>query len=230
MPAESDAQRNLNAQGLATRKLLLDTAGRLFALRGYSGTYLRDLASESGVGLSSIIYHFQSKHNLYLETIRHFVIDTADLNRLFEPLRHLNYDDPQAIADTFRDITRMFLEVCHGPNHTPYVTELYARIMVGSDQEALGMLLTCFVEVQQLLPAVIGRIRPDWDARQVGFWMQLFWSQLQYTVMGKRLVLFDMQLGESFPPEFLDESAWQFTRNCMLPLGLPEPTRNAEKQ
>ena len=53
-----------------TRQALLDAAERLFSSRGYAAVGTREIAEQAGVNLASIKYHFGSKHDLYLETVR----------------------------------------------------------------------------------------------------------------------------------------------------------------
>ncbi len=214
-----------NVQGRATRAAVLEAAGALFASRGCAATSVRQIAEAAGVGLSLVMYHFQSKEKLFLETIGHFIVERAQLDRHFTVFDDLDYTNHQAVADAIRDAVRSFLEACHGPTRTPHVTGLYVRIIVEGDPAAQGMLLQCFASVQQKLPQILRGIRPDITETDIAFWLQLFWSQLQYTVMGEKLILYDMQLGDHMPPEFLDESAWRFAYFCGLPLGLPEPTR-----
>lgn len=223
---DNGRERVLNAQGVATQRIILDAAGKIFAHEGYAGACIRAISEESGVGLSSIVYHFKSKKNLYLQTIHHFVIEKSNLNQLFTPLVTLDENsNPQEIADALRDTIHSFLGVCHGPARAEHMTELYTHILSDGDPEALAMLLECFVDVQQFFPVLLRRYRPALSDEEIAFWMQLFWSQLQYTVMGRALVLHDMRLGDSYPEVFLDASAWYFARNCCLPLDLPEPTR-----
>jgi AcrR family transcriptional regulator len=47
-----------------TKRKILDTAERLFASQGYSGTSLRSIISAAGVNLAAIHYHFKSKESL----------------------------------------------------------------------------------------------------------------------------------------------------------------------
>ena len=216
-----------NAQGIATRQAIVVEAGRIFAERGYEGASMRDIAEGSGAALSSLVYHFKTKKNLYLAAIQHYVIAESKLDHHFRFFHDLNYDDHQAVVDAIRDSIRSFLEACHGPSANEITLALYRRIMVESDVEALMMLLECFVPVQQLLPQVIARIRPDFTEVDIGFWVQMYWSLLQYTVMGKKLILYDMQLGDEYPTAYLDEASWRFAQYCAAPLGLPEPTRYA---
>lgn len=48
-----------------TREVILDTAERLFAVRGVDGVALRDLAHEMGLTAPSLYNHFPSKQALY---------------------------------------------------------------------------------------------------------------------------------------------------------------------
>jgi len=50
-----------------TKKLILDTAYKLFAQRGYANTTMRLLAEEAGVGLGTIFKHFPDKPSLLVE-------------------------------------------------------------------------------------------------------------------------------------------------------------------
>ncbi|NLF32001.1 MAG: TetR/AcrR family transcriptional regulator [Planctomycetes bacterium] len=219
-----DKGRRPNVQGEQTRRTVLEVAGQVFAEKGYDGAGFRDIAARSGVGLSSIMYHFGSKQGLYLETIRHCVVDHFELDRHFEVFDALDYGDAQAVADALRTAIRSFLGACHSGPNCDTIMALYARIMVGNNLEALAMLLQCFEGVQRKLPAVARRIRPDWNDTQIAFWVQAFWAQLQYTVMGKKLVLYDMKLGTSYPESFLDRCADYLAWYAALPLGLPAPS------
>lgn len=53
-----------------TRELLLETAERLFAEQGYDGVGIREIVAAAGANLAAIKYHFGSKRDLYLETVR----------------------------------------------------------------------------------------------------------------------------------------------------------------
>ncbi len=213
-----------NVQGVRTREDILKAAGALFARKGFAETSVRDLARESGAGLSTIIYHFNSKENLYLETIRHFTLEMGRLNAHFEPLFAVDVNQPQLVADTLYATIYSFLNACHGENKVEHLIGLYTRLMTERNPTALKMLVDCFADVQQRLPELFSRIRPDFDQVQIGFMQQLLWSLLQYTVVSKQLVLYDMGIeGDDYPAEYLVLAARQFTLYCCLPLGLPAP-------
>jgi len=66
---------------LSSREKILEVAEARFAQRGYAGVGLRELASQAGLGKSSLFHHFPSKATLYLA-----VLDRV-LLRLEERLR-----------------------------------------------------------------------------------------------------------------------------------------------
>jgi AcrR family transcriptional regulator len=52
-----------------TKEKIIAVASELFSRFGYVGTSIRDIASQSGVNVASINYHFGSKGNLYWATV-----------------------------------------------------------------------------------------------------------------------------------------------------------------
>lgn len=61
--------RSRSTRSDTTRTLMLDTAERLFALQGYAGTGVRQIADEAGVNLGAIHYHWGSKEALCREAL-----------------------------------------------------------------------------------------------------------------------------------------------------------------
>ncbi|MFG1499898.1 helix-turn-helix domain-containing protein [Halobacteriovorax sp. XZX-3] len=61
-----------------TRDLILATASRLFADRGYDNTSIRDIAKEADANVSAINYHFKSKAGLYAEVLNENVLRMRD--------------------------------------------------------------------------------------------------------------------------------------------------------
>lgn len=54
-----------------TRQQLLDTAGPLFAERGFRATTVREICDAARANQAAINYHFRDKENLYIECVRH---------------------------------------------------------------------------------------------------------------------------------------------------------------
>lgn len=72
MPKTTHRQR----QKENTRKLILNTAYKLFAEKGYADTTMRLLAKEAGVGLGTICKHFPDKPSLLVDAYQ------GDLGRI----------------------------------------------------------------------------------------------------------------------------------------------------
>jgi len=77
--------RASRADGEATRARLLESAGRLFAARGFAETTGKEIAADAAADLASINYHFGSRAGLYMavlaEAHRRFV-SLSDLSAL----------------------------------------------------------------------------------------------------------------------------------------------------
>ncbi|ABE48441.1 transcriptional regulator, TetR family [Methylobacillus flagellatus KT] len=59
------AVREIRSDGLATRKQLLQSAGEVFAERGYSDTTSKEICERANATVGSVNYHFGSKAGLY---------------------------------------------------------------------------------------------------------------------------------------------------------------------
>src|SRR5438445_461215 len=57
-----------------TRQRLLDAAGPIFAEKGCQTASVRDITDRAGVNVSAVNYYFRSKEQLYLETVRPFIV------------------------------------------------------------------------------------------------------------------------------------------------------------
>ena len=77
------------------RERILREAERLFALHGFHGASMRDIAKAAQVGLSVVVYHFETKQNLYRALFeRHKGLFEA---RLAELRAITNYDALDAV-------------------------------------------------------------------------------------------------------------------------------------
>ena len=62
-------RRAPRADGLATRREILDAAGRLYAEKGYSRTTSKEICVRAGTNMAAVNYHFGSKARLYDEVL-----------------------------------------------------------------------------------------------------------------------------------------------------------------
>lgn len=84
-----------------TRERLLQVALEQFAVRGYSGTSIRDLAAAAGIKESSVYKHFVSKQAIFDELLIWTQARYADAQRALG----LSPDSPAATATTLGRIT-----------------------------------------------------------------------------------------------------------------------------
>ena len=61
----------MQLRAVRTRAVILDAAARVFAHRGYEAAALSELIAESGLTKGAFYFHFSSKQDLALETMRH---------------------------------------------------------------------------------------------------------------------------------------------------------------
>ncbi|GIO29148.1 MULTISPECIES: TetR/AcrR family transcriptional regulator [Paenibacillus] len=85
--------------GKDVKTVILQAAKKLFALKGFEGTTVRQICDEAGVSLALVSYHFGGKENVFYA--------------LFEPLRHyfakMHYDLADPVAD-LREFIEKFVD------------------------------------------------------------------------------------------------------------------------
>jgi AcrR family transcriptional regulator len=73
----------LSPEQKSTSNILLETAGKIFAKKGFAGTSIRDIATTANVNIAAVNYHFKTKENLYAEVFRY------NWNKLDENIKKL---------------------------------------------------------------------------------------------------------------------------------------------
>lgn len=79
-----------------SRRMILDTAARLFRERGYAATSMRDIAGACGIKAGSLYYHFAAKDDIVGEVLQAGVQKTFDQVR--EATAALPEDAPAAVV------------------------------------------------------------------------------------------------------------------------------------
>jgi len=152
----------------STRKCILDTAERLFALHGYHHTSLRKITGEAGVNLAAVNYHFGSKEAL-LEAI--FEYHLVPLNRIrqdnLEAVRERSHQQqkPMEVADILRAFIEPTLRYRDSSSKTRYFIALVGQSMTETDDtvrriflrhlKPLGFLL------YEILKEALPRLEPE---------------------------------------------------------------------
>lgn len=86
----------------STKEALLTAAKKIFALKGYSGATVKEVADEAGVNVSLVSYHYNGKENLFRACV-----EAYGMRRLSATEQFLK--EPQSVED-FRVRLTLFLE------------------------------------------------------------------------------------------------------------------------
>jgi AcrR family transcriptional regulator len=149
-----------DVQVKSKREKLLDTAEEFFFEKGYENVSVRELTSAAGVNVAAINYYFQSKENLYRESVRRRLSFVAD-DLISAMKREIYRDDPPDL--------RTILSV--------YINEYMGNILmvkeagrfietISRDMSEGGIITDILIEemvepVHIILKDAITRVRPD---------------------------------------------------------------------
>jgi AcrR family transcriptional regulator len=80
----------MNDLSLETKSKIMDAARVLFALQGFEGTSIREIASQADVNVASVNYHFTNKEKLFSEILRSGYLECSQTMR-----NYFNLESPQ---------------------------------------------------------------------------------------------------------------------------------------
>lgn len=120
----------MSGQVRHSRESVIRAAGKLFALRGYHGTSMKDLGDELGLLKSSIYSHISSKEDLLVEVVRR-------AERLFGDSAQRALDAPLGEADRLKALISGHLDVIldHRDEASTFLNE--ARALTEPYREAV---------------------------------------------------------------------------------------------
>lgn len=105
MAAQSNSRTSANSNApIDTRERILLEAERLFAMGGYDGVSMRQIAEACGVTKANIYYYFQDKERLYLEVLQ------ADMRELIQVLDQAARE-PGSARERIAGLTRSFWDL-----------------------------------------------------------------------------------------------------------------------
>ncbi|OYT72286.1 MAG: hypothetical protein CFK52_05555 [Chloracidobacterium sp. CP2_5A] len=158
-------RRRRAADGDADAKTrLLTVAERLFAERGFACTSVRDLATEAGVNIAAVNYHFRSKEELYLETLRYAMRRSKDITPRFARILRSaqRVGTPEAARQGIAQFIATFITRLYGQQgEFDYSPALMSHEML-HPTGALDIVVREFIEPRfEILKALIRLARPD---------------------------------------------------------------------
>lgn len=150
--------------------LILAAAEKQFALRGFAGATMRGIAQEAGVGVSLVVYHFETKERLYESVFlaRRHVIDERS-SRLALALQT---PGPDLVGDIVTAMVAPVLRLLDQPEYTWYVRLIF-RYLGEHDPERRESIEALFNPLAEQYIAALRTVLPD---KPTGFhrWAYLF--------------------------------------------------------
>lgn len=168
-----------------TKTRILDTAERLFGLKGFEATSLRDITAEAQVNLAAVNYHFQSKDSLL----------DAVIARRVEPVTRRRFEmlDAAGPNPTVEQILTAFLEPVLDIG-LECAVPLIGRILSSPNLFVDRVYKRHFVTVSERFRAAMLRVLPDSPTDNV-LWGLLFTVGAMTHMMALSQVLPDITDG-----------------------------------
>jgi AcrR family transcriptional regulator len=90
---------------ISTEEKLKEAARTVFTRKGYAATTVRDIAAEANINLALVNYYFRSKEKLF------DLIMTETIQKLFEKIRPIIYDESTTITEKMESIVDQYLDL-----------------------------------------------------------------------------------------------------------------------
>lgn len=147
-----------------TRQALLEAAERLFSTRGYADVGIREIAETAGANVAAISYHFGSKRELYVETVRIAMIRSGQT--AWKLLAEEEPNDPEAAAALLVRFVRRFINHMLPPQGVDPCGTLIIREGL-QPSEALGAVVQHNIQPNEAaMMRLIGAIAPQIDREE----------------------------------------------------------------
>jgi AcrR family transcriptional regulator len=209
-----------------TKDIILDTAEKLYADKGFTGTSLRAIMKTAGVNMASVHYHFGSKEALIEAVIRRrtgpiIAARLAGLDRL-EAASSAPLPAEKIVEAFLRPVAELFAS---DPADT-FLPRLLGRVVMEAGHELRDIITTTFGEMDRRFGAALKRALPDLDENAVYWRMHFMIGAMAFSIAvphphcTEDHMQFDIV---SDPNEFLDDLVQFVTHGMLAPR--PEPAR-----
>ncbi|MDR2512925.1 MAG: TetR/AcrR family transcriptional regulator [Puniceicoccales bacterium] len=212
-----------NIQGENTRIRILKGAARLFAQRGYDNVSIRDIAEKSYATPSLVMHHFGNKAALYRKMVTQYFENGNIFFRSAIPILKVDASDKQAAANAIAEAIHISFETWHGLNRIKFVDNLLIQVMLGRGSVEDALAVEWILPMKRVFEDFFMRIKPQMSPDELRARMEIFFSNIFYPAISRKLILSERTWSD-FSPEFL--LVWQksLSADFCLGLGLPLPT------
>lgn len=154
---------NKTEQNQDPRERLLDAAEKLFCLRGYEGTSIRDITAEAECNIAAVNYHFNGKDQLYQEMFRRRLVRNLGVHH--DTIERICSADNPTLEDLLTELIRPIVESAERQDPWTRVIRLLVREALHQRIDIdmiLGEMKRLFVDrlaqaFMQMLPQMDGR-------------------------------------------------------------------------
>lgn len=145
----------------ATKRRLIEEAGKVFAEKGFEAATVREICSSAGANLAAINYHFGDKEQLYLEAVQEAHCTGA------EDLPQLPPGMPP--DEKLRFFIRNLLERMIDPNRPAWHSQLMLREMAQPTKACEALVEGYIRPMANVLLSILDEIVPQTTANEDRF-------------------------------------------------------------
>ncbi|MCF7957376.1 MAG: CerR family C-terminal domain-containing protein [Phycisphaerae bacterium] len=167
------------------RERLLAVAERLFAVKGFAETSVRDITRQSHCNIAAINYHFQGKENLYMEVYRRHLVKMRDAR-----IRSIDVAmDPAkgavSLERLVRGFSEAFIESLTDSKHGMLFCDLMSREMLDPHLPSEMFIVDYVHPVQSAFYTALEKMYPDLNSQTAMMCVFSLVGQLRHFVMAK---------------------------------------------
>jgi len=196
----------LDRQNNQTARNILEAATKLFALKGYHGTSIRDIAKEAEISIATLYYYAKNKDDLYRQVFEEVyreeiatigsVLDNADPDSTRNPkkLRVLLFQLMDALIDR--------------SSSNPYLIRLWAQRWLNKPENSDYIDAEYSVPLYQMVGRILieaernGIIKPELD--NLNLVLHSF-TWLHYSFFSHGRLTYGIQVKDPYEPEQIEE-------------------------
>jgi AcrR family transcriptional regulator len=176
------------------REHIITTAMKLFAEKGFEGTSIRDIASETSVNIAMVNYYFGSKEKLFEKMIEHKSIFTR------ERLEDIANDKTTTEIEKIELVIEYYVErLLSNPN---YHRLIQMELLLKLREEIHGKLIANFTENTHIVTGIIeqGIKKKHFKKVDAELTFASIIGTINQIMLSKKLCIMIMDMGADFDP------------------------------
>ena len=155
-----------NKKSDATRSKILEAAEKIFATESYTAASLRKIATNAGVPVALVNYHFKSKLGLFRALFELRSPTVRDQRVAGLQLARMETDPERKIELVVKTLIVPMLHLRSDPKNALFGNILAREISDPSNAER-GVFKEMFDPIAQMMIDAIGECFPDWSKKEV---------------------------------------------------------------